>query len=64
MAKAKVLINDTDEAVIKNALDVEDMNEVNINVTKKKTGFLGTYSIVFHDSVKTLSKMNLKTKCL
>ena len=61
MAKAKVLINDTDEAVIKNALDVEDMNEVNINVTrKKKTGFLGTYSIVFHDSVKTLSKMNLK----
>ena len=26
MAKAKVLINDTDEAVIKNALDVEDMN--------------------------------------
>ncbi|EJF9176398.1 replication/maintenance protein RepL, partial [Salmonella enterica] len=26
----------------------------------KKTGFLGTYSIVFHDSVKTLSKMNLK----
>ena len=30
MAKAKVLINDTDEAVIKNALDVEDMNEVNI----------------------------------
>ena len=37
------------------------MNEVNINVTrKKKTGFLGTYSIVFHDSVKTLSKMNLK----
>ena len=61
MAKAKVLINDTDEAVIKNALDIEDMNEVNINVTrKKKTGFLGTYSIVFHDSVKTLSKMNLK----
>ena len=61
MAKAKVLINDTDEAVIKNALDVEDMNEVNINVTrKKKTGFLVTYSIVFHDSVKTLSKMNLK----
>lgn len=61
MAKAKVLINDTDEAVIKNVLDVEDMNEVNINVTrKKKTGFLGTYSIVFHDSVKTLSKMNLK----
>ena len=61
MAKAKVLINDTDEAVIKNALDVEDMNEVNINVTrKKKTGFLGTYSIVFHDSVQTLSKMNLK----
>ena len=61
MAKAKVLINDTDEAVIKNALDVEDINEVNINVTrKKKTGFLGTYSIVFHDSVKTLSKMNLK----
>ncbi|MEI9577702.1 MULTISPECIES: helix-turn-helix domain-containing protein [Enterobacteriaceae] len=61
MAKAKVLINDTDEAVIKNALDVEDMNEVSINVTrKKKTGFLGTYSIVFHDSVKTLSKMNLK----
>ncbi|HCM5063974.1 helix-turn-helix domain-containing protein [Klebsiella quasipneumoniae] len=61
MAKAKVLINDTEEAVIKNALDVEDMNEVNINVTrKKKTGFLGTYSIVFHDSVKTLSKMNLK----
>ena len=42
MAKAKVLINDTDEAVIKNALDIEDMNEVNINVTrKKKTGFLG-----------------------
>lgn len=36
MAKAKVLINDTDEAVIKNALDVEDMNEVNINVTRKK----------------------------
>ena len=36
MAKAKVLINDTDEAVIKNALDIEDMNEVNINVTRKK----------------------------
>ncbi|HAS1879076.1 TPA: helix-turn-helix domain-containing protein [Enterobacter hormaechei subsp. xiangfangensis] len=61
MAKAKVLIDDTEEAIIKNALDVDDMNEVNINVTrKKKTGFLGTYSIVFHDSVKTLSKMNLK----
>lgn len=61
MAKAKVLINDTDEATIKNVLDVDDMNEVNINVTrKKKTGFLGTYSIVFHESVKTLSKMNLK----
>ena len=61
MAKAKVLINDTDEATIKNVLDVDDMNEVNINVTrKKKTGFLGTYSIVFHDSVKTLAKMNLK----
>ena len=61
MAKAKVLMDDTEEAIIKNALDVDDMNEVNINVTrKKKTGFLGTYSIVFHDSVKTLSKMNLK----
>ena len=61
MAKAKVLIDDTEEAIIKNALDVDDMNELNINVTrKKKTGFLGTYSIVFHDSVKTLSKMNLK----
>ncbi|WP_267867557.1 hypothetical protein [Escherichia coli] len=36
MAKAKVLINDTDEAVIKNALDVEDMNEVNINVREKR----------------------------
>ena len=36
MAKAKVLINDTDEAVIKNALDIEDMNEVNINVTRKR----------------------------
>lgn len=61
MAKAKVLIDDTEETIIKNALDVDDMNEVNINVTrKKKTGFLGTYSIVFHDSVKTLSKMNLK----
>lgn len=61
MAKAKVLIDDTEEEIIKNALDVDDMNEVNINVTrKKKTGFLGTYSIVFHDSVKTLSKMNLK----
>ncbi|MBQ5262465.1 helix-turn-helix domain-containing protein, partial [Klebsiella pneumoniae] len=45
MAKAKVLIDDTEEAIIKNALDVDDMNEVNINVTrKKKTGFLGTYS--------------------
>ncbi|EPO9276303.1 hypothetical protein ACTXEJ_004838 [Escherichia coli] len=44
MAKAKVLIDDTEEAIIKNALDVDDMNEVNINVTrKKKTGFLGTY---------------------
>ncbi len=32
MAKAKVLIDDTEEAIIKNALDVDDMNEVNINV--------------------------------
>lgn len=36
MAKAKVLINDTDEATIKNVLDVDDMNEVNINVTRKR----------------------------
>jgi len=61
MANAKILIDHKEEDIIKNALDIDDMNEVNINVTKKKkTGFLGTYSIVFHDSVKTLSRMNLK----
>jgi len=61
MAKVRALLDDTEESKIMSALEVDDLNEVNINITKKKkTAFLGTYSIVFHDSVKTLSKMNLK----
>lgn len=61
MAKVRALLDDTEESKIRSAMEVDDLNEVNINITKKKkTGFLGTYSIVFHDSVKTLSKMNLK----
>lgn len=61
MAKVRALLDDTEEEKIKSAMEVDDLNEVNINITKKKkTGFLGTYSIVFHDSVIALSKMNLK----
>ncbi|MBX4774908.1 replication/maintenance protein RepL [Klebsiella pneumoniae] len=61
MANVNLLVKEEEEEKIKNALEINDLNEVNINITKKKkTGFLGTYSIVFHDSVKTLSKMNLK----
>lgn len=61
MANVNLLVKEEEEKKIKNALEINDLNEVNINITKKKkTGFLGTYSIVFHDSVKTLSKMNLK----
>lgn len=61
MAKVRALLDDTEESKIRSAMEVDDLNELNINITKKKkTGFLGTYSIVFHDSVKTLSKMNLK----
>lgn len=61
MAKVRALLDDTEESKIMSALEVDDLNEVNINITKKKkTAFLGTYSLVFHDSVKTLSKMNLK----
>lgn len=61
MANVNLLVKEEEEEKIKNALEINNLNEVNINITKKKkTGFLGTYSIVFHDSVKTLSKMNLK----
>ncbi|WP_406918641.1 hypothetical protein, partial [Staphylococcus aureus] len=61
MSTAKILLKNQDTEIIKDNLGVEDLNEVNINITqKKKTGFLGTYSIVFHDSIKEVSKMNLK----
>lgn len=61
MTQAKLKINEFEENRIKNALDVEDLKDLNVNITeKKKTGFLGAYSIVFHESISNLSKMNLK----
>ena len=39
MAKVRALLDDTEEEKIKSAMEVDDLNEVNINITKKKTGF-------------------------
>jgi len=59
--KTKAYINSDQADFLKKQTDVEDISELNITATaKKKTGFNGHYSIVFHDSIKNLSLMGLK----
>ncbi|KNC31019.1 hypothetical protein FF38_07703, partial [Lucilia cuprina] len=59
--KANAQIALEEQERLKAALGAEDMGDVQISAfNKKKTSFNAPYSIVFHDSIKTLSKMNLK----
>ena len=59
--KTKAYINSEQADFLKSQAEVEDLSELNIHATaKKKTSFNGTYSIVFHDSIKALSQMGLK----
>jgi len=59
--KTKAYINSDQADFLKNQAEVEDLSELNITATaKKKTAFNGSYSIVFHDSIKALSLMGLK----
>ena len=59
--KTKAYINSEQADFLKSQAGVEDLSELNIHATaKKKTSFNSPYSIVFHDSINALSKMNLK----
>lgn len=60
--KTKAYISSEQADFLKTQAEVEDLNELNIHATAKKgkTSFNGTYSIVFHDSIKALSRMGLK----
>lgn len=61
MIKTKTYINKTEADLLKAQAGVEELDELNIHATvKKKTSFNSTYTIVFHDSIKALSRMNLK----
>lgn len=59
--KTKAYINSDQADFLKSQTEVEDLSELNIHATaKKKTSFNSPYSIVFHDSINALSKMDLK----
>lgn len=59
--KANAQITAEEQERLREALNAEDMNDVQIAAfNKKKTSFNAPYSIVFHDSIKTLSRMDLK----
>lgn len=59
--KATASISKEDQERLRAALNAEDFDDVQLTAfNKKKTSFNAAYSIVFHDSIKALSRMNLR----